>query len=72
MDAGLTQRALAARILAQHGDYLMVVKRNQRQLYEDLALYFHAPPLDKVLLKRIWLYSVTMLRLHESSLVVGL
>lgn len=45
MDAGLTQRALAAHILAQHGDYLMVVKRNQRQLYEDLALYFHTPPL---------------------------
>jgi len=45
MDAGLTQRALAAHILAQHGDYLMVVKRNQRQLYEELALFFHTPPL---------------------------
>jgi predicted transposase YbfD/YdcC len=45
MDAGLTQRALAAHIVAQHGAYLMVVKRNQRQLYEDLALFFHTPPL---------------------------
>lgn len=45
MDAGLTQRKLAAQILAQGGHYLMVVKRNQRQLYDDLALFFQRPPL---------------------------
>jgi len=32
MDAGLTQCKLATQILAQGGHYLMVVKRNQRQL----------------------------------------
>jgi predicted transposase YbfD/YdcC len=45
MDAGLTQRKLASQILGQHGHYLMVVKRNQRQLYEELALFFTEPPL---------------------------
>ncbi len=45
MDAGLTQRKLATQILAQGGQYLMVVKRNQRQLYDDLALFFQRPPL---------------------------
>ena len=45
MDAGLTQRKLATQILAQNGHYLMVVKRNQRQLYADLALFFQTPPL---------------------------
>lgn len=45
MDAGLTQRNLAAQILAQGGHSLMVVKRNQRQLYDDLALFFQHPPL---------------------------
>jgi predicted transposase YbfD/YdcC len=45
MDAGLTQRKLATQILGQHGHYLMVVKRNQRQLYEELALFFSTPPL---------------------------
>ena len=45
MDAGLTQRKLALQILAQNGHYLMVVKRNQRQLYDELALFFQSPPL---------------------------
>ena len=45
MDAGLTQRKLATQIRAQHGHYLMVVKRNQRQLYAELATFFQTPPL---------------------------
>lgn len=45
MDAGLTQQALARQILRQQGHYLMVVKRNQHQLYDDLAWFFATPPL---------------------------
>ncbi len=45
MDALLTQRAIARTILAQGGHYLMVVKRNQRRLYEDLELFFRLPPI---------------------------
>jgi predicted transposase YbfD/YdcC len=40
MDALLTQRALAEHIEHQGGYYLMVVKRNQRRLYDDLRLFF--------------------------------
>lgn len=43
-DAGLAQRALAQQIVDQHGHYLMVIKRNQRDLYETLALWFDPPP----------------------------
>lgn len=39
-DALLTQRALAQQILAQRGHYLMVVKRNQPDLYDDLRTLF--------------------------------
>jgi predicted transposase YbfD/YdcC len=42
-DALLTQRTLAQLIRAQGGHYLMVVKRNQRQLWEDLELLFGIP-----------------------------
>ena len=44
-DALLTQRALAQQILTQGGHYLMIVKRNQRQLWEDLELLFRIPPI---------------------------
>ncbi len=40
MDALLTQRALAQQILNQGGHYLMAVKRNQRELYDAIALLF--------------------------------
>jgi predicted transposase YbfD/YdcC len=43
MDALLTQRALAEQIEQQGGYYLMVVKRNQRRLYDDLTLFFQLP-----------------------------
>lgn len=45
LDAGLTHPKLAAQILAQGGDYLMVVKRNQHQLYDELGWFFDTPPL---------------------------
>jgi predicted transposase YbfD/YdcC len=45
LDAGLTDPKLARHILAQGGHYLMVVKRNQAQLYQDLVWYFDTPPL---------------------------
>jgi predicted transposase YbfD/YdcC len=45
MDAGLTQPQVARQILAQGGHYLMVVKRNRRQLYDELTWFFDTPPL---------------------------
>jgi predicted transposase YbfD/YdcC len=45
MDAGLTLAKLATQILAQGGHYLMVVKRNRRQLYDELTWFFDTPPL---------------------------
>jgi predicted transposase YbfD/YdcC len=45
MDALLTQQAIARAIRTQNGHYLMVVKRNQRRLYEDLELFFRIPPI---------------------------
>jgi predicted transposase YbfD/YdcC len=45
MDALLTQRAIAQTIRTQHGHYLMVVKRNQRRLFETLELFFRLPPI---------------------------
>ncbi len=45
MDAGLTQPKVATQILAQGGHYLMVVKRNRQQLYNELTWFFDTPPL---------------------------
>lgn len=45
MDALLTQHEIAQQILAQGGDYLMVVKRNQPTLFEAIAVLFASPPL---------------------------
>jgi predicted transposase YbfD/YdcC len=45
MDALLAQRKIAQQILDQGGDYLMVVKGNQRQLCQAIDLLFAAPPL---------------------------
>lgn len=47
MDALLTQRSLAHQIMAQGGDYLMVVKKNQAALWNDIDYLFQAPPLCK-------------------------
>jgi predicted transposase YbfD/YdcC len=44
MDAGLTQPKVATQIREQGGHYFMVVKRNRRQLYDELTWFFTAPP----------------------------
>ncbi len=43
-DALYAQRKVCKRILKGRGDYLVVVKQNQPQLYEDIALLFDEPP----------------------------
>ena len=45
LDAGLTHPKIAGQIRAQGGHFFMVVKRNQRQLYDELTWYFSRPPL---------------------------
>ena len=44
MDAGLTQPTVATQIRHQDGHYFMVVKRNRRQLYDELTWFFATPP----------------------------
>lgn len=44
MDAGLTQPTVATQIRDQGGHYFMVVKRNRRQLYDELTWFFATPP----------------------------
>jgi hypothetical protein len=44
MDAGLTHPKIAGQIREQGGHFFMVVKRNQRQLYDELRWYFARPP----------------------------
>jgi predicted transposase YbfD/YdcC len=44
MDAGLTQPKIATQIRAQHGHSFMVVKRNRRQLYDELTWFFATLP----------------------------
>ena len=61
MDAGLTQPKLATQILAQGGHYLMVVKRNRRQLYDELTWFFDTPPL---LCDRPWRCATTVNKGH--------
>lgn len=48
MDALLTQRSIAELILRQNGHYLMVVKENQPELYNAIALLFESPPIPSV------------------------
>jgi predicted transposase YbfD/YdcC len=45
-DALFTQHNFCQEVIAAGGDYLLVVKRNQPTLYEDLSLFFQEPPLD--------------------------
>jgi predicted transposase YbfD/YdcC len=44
MDALLTQRQVAQTIVAGGGDYVMIVKENQRHLLSDIELVFTLPP----------------------------
>ena len=59
MDALLTQRTLAQQIEDQGGYYLMVVKRNQRQLYDDLTLFFQLPAIAADQEQRDWVQTVS-------------
>jgi predicted transposase YbfD/YdcC len=43
MDALLTQRHVAEDILESGGDYVMIVKENQRKLLDDVKTTFHGP-----------------------------
>lgn len=44
MDALLTQRSVARTIVAGGGDYVMLVKEHQPQLFQDVHLVFSDPP----------------------------
>ncbi len=44
MDALLTQRSIAQQVLRQGGDYLMVAKQNQPELYCAIEQLFSSPP----------------------------
>ncbi len=47
-DALYCQRNLCAQIWAAGGDYVVIVKGNQPQLYADIALLFREPPVGEV------------------------
>ncbi len=47
-DALYCQRELCAQIREAGGDYLLIVKANQRRLYEDIKLLFDEPPKGEV------------------------
>lgn len=72
-DALLTQRSLAQYIHEHNGYYLMIVKRNQRQLWEDLELLFRIPPIpaDQELWDRTTTVSKGHGRLETRSLECG-
>lgn len=45
-DALYCQRSLCLRVVNEGGDYLVMVKRNQKSLYEDVELCFEPPAPD--------------------------
>jgi predicted transposase YbfD/YdcC len=47
MDALLTQRTIAQQVLDQKGDYLMVVKDNQHELWTAIDVLFRSSPLPR-------------------------
>ena len=53
-DALFTQHSFCQEVIAAGGDYLLVVKRNQPTLYEDLSLFFQDPPLDCLDWRTAW------------------
>lgn len=48
MDALYCQREVCKDVNERGGDYLVIVKRNQPRLYEDIALLFAEPPVGEV------------------------
>jgi predicted transposase YbfD/YdcC len=61
-DALLTQRAQAQLIRDRDGHYLMIVKRNQRRLWEDLELLFRIPPIAAD--QEVWDQATTVSKGH--------
>ena len=61
LDAGLASPTLAQQILQQGGQYLMVIKRNHGQLYEDLTWFFASPPLP---CEQPWQETTTLTKGH--------
>jgi len=47
VDALLCQRPVAQQLLERGGDYLMVVKRNQPELWRAIRLLFQSPPFPR-------------------------
>lgn len=72
-DALLTQRAQAKQTCAQGGHFLMIVKRNQRQLWEDLELLFRIPsiPADQELWDQVTTVTKGHGRLETRTLECG-
>jgi predicted transposase YbfD/YdcC len=72
-DALLTQRAQAQLIRERNGHYLMIVKRNQRRLWEDLELLFRIPPIvaDQEVWERVSTVSKGHGRLETRTLECG-
>jgi len=46
-DALYCQREWCERVLARGGDYLVIVKKNQPRLYQDIKLLFDEPPIGE-------------------------
>jgi len=61
LDAGLACPTVAQQILQQGGQYLMVIKRNHGQLYEDLTWFFASPPLP---CEQPWQETTTLTKGH--------
>lgn len=72
MDALLTQRALAQLIDEKAGYYLMIVKGNQSQLRDDIALFFELPAIvaDKEQWQRVTTWNKGHGRLETRTLEV--
>jgi hypothetical protein len=59
MDALLTQRQIAQHIVAARGDYVMVVKENQPQLWDDIETVFALPSIVASRLQK-WIVSIRL------------
>ena len=71
VDAMFTQRAIAQQIIDQGGHYLMVVKKNQPQLYEDIGTLLGAAPLPRGEEERQVYNFSYHLRDHQSNASAG-
>ena len=72
MDALHTQVETAKTIVEQGGDYVMVVKRNQPQLYEALQTLFEQPGADPFIHDQASTFEAAHGRLQQRTLVTSL